>query len=136
MQIRTLLLTCLLAAPAAAQLDAIRPDLDNAIQDKLKLAGRYQRTLEFLIDDDELLPGTMTIEEGQYRLLFRNAFTTGKLSLAIEDDKAAKVSLNDIAEKRSVGDLILALKPGRLVVYVRQRPRWRCVLTVTEKAKK
>lgn len=107
----------------------------QAEQALLKRLARYERTLTFVIDEDELLPGTMSVPEGQYRLEFLNQFTSSRLDLAIDDDKSARVAATEMKEKREKEDLILNLRAGRYTVYVRQRPRWRCVLTVTEKVK-
>jgi hypothetical protein len=82
-----------------------------------------------------MLPGALTIAEGTYRLEFRNQFTSARLELAVDDDRSARLAVAELKEKREKEDLIVNLKPGRHTVFVRQRPRWRCVVTVTEKAK-
>jgi hypothetical protein len=97
--------------------------------------GRFERTLTFVIDDDEMMPGTMSVPEGQYRLEFRNQFTSARLDIAIDDDRNARFANAEIKDKREVDDFIANLRPGRYTVFVRQRPRWRCVITVTEKAR-
>jgi hypothetical protein len=113
----------------------VLPQAQDAQQDALKRAARFERSLTFVIDDDELLPGTLTVAEGQYRLDFRNHFTSSRLDLVLDDDKGKNFGAAELKEKREKEDLIVNLKAGKYVVFVRQRPKWRCVLTVTEKAK-
>lgn len=113
----------------------ILPQTVDLQQAALKRDARFERTLTFIIDDDELLPGTLTVPEGQYRLNFRNSFTANRLDLLLDDDKGKQVGAAELMEKREKEDLIINLKVGRYTVYVRQRPKWRCLLTVTEKPK-
>ena len=112
-----------------------QPQAQNAQQEALKRSARFERSLTFVIDDDELLPGTLSVPEGQYRLDFRNHFTSSRLDLVLDDDKGKNFGAAELKEKREKEDLIVNLKAGKYVVFVRQRPKWRCVLTVTEKAK-
>ena len=96
---------------------------------------RFDRSIEFVIDDDELLPGTLTLPEGQYRFRFHNNFVSNKLDLLVNDDKGVNLVSAELKAKKSTEDLIVSLKQGTHVVYVKQRPKWRCTVTVTEKKK-
>ena len=125
---RRILLAIAIGLPALLQAQDLQ-------QEALKRAARFEKSLTFVIDDDELLPGTMSVPEGQYRLDFRNHFTSSRLDLVLDDDKGKNFGTAELKEKREKEDLIVNLKAGKYVVFVRQRPKWRCVLTVTEKAK-
>ncbi len=105
---------------------------DQAIAKKLL---RFDRTINFVIDDDEMLPGKLTLPAGQYRFTFRNNFVANRLTLAIDDDKGKNLLTGEIKERRASEDLIVNLNVGKHIAYVRQRPKWRCEITVTERPK-
>lgn len=93
------------------------------------------RTLDLLLDDDQLLPGAVTLEAGVYRIRLNNGLTPARLDIRLEDSKAAKLAATEMKAKASKAFFEVELKAGKHVLYVVQRPKWRCEVTVTEKGK-
>lgn len=105
-------------------------------QAKLKRNLQFERTVNFIIDDDELLPATLTLPPGQYRLAFLNSLVNERLDLAIEDDKGKSLISTEVQAKKTQGDVIYNFTPGKHTIYVRQRPRWKSILVISENVPK
>jgi hypothetical protein len=91
------------------------------------------KTIDILLADDELTPARVTLEEGRYRFRLNNAFTSNSLTLRIDDDKSVRVKEMATRAFAAKGSIIEVLKPGRYVVSIAQRPKWRVDVEVTTK---
>ena len=90
------------------------------------------RTIDLLLDDDLLLPATLSLPEGRYRFVIHNAFTSARLDLRIDDEKNFRVANSEMKALASRGELIVDLKKGNQIIYVAQRPKWRATIEVLE----
>jgi hypothetical protein len=91
------------------------------------------KTIDVLLADDELTPARLTIEEGRYRFRLHNAFTPGVLALRIDDDKNTRIRESVTKAFAAKGAVIENLKPGKYVLWIAQRPKWRVDVEVTAK---
>ena len=90
------------------------------------------RTIDLLLDDDQITPAAISLPEGRYRFVLHNSFTSSRLDLRLDDDKNFRVSEIEVKARASRGELIVDLKKGRQIVYIAQRPKWRATIDVTE----
>ena len=93
----------------------------------------FDGTLNILIDEDRMLPALFTVEEGRYRLRIHNVFASIRLDLLLDDDKGNRLKDSEVKDKATRGEVVVELKPGKHVLYVAQRPKWRCEVIVTDK---
>ena len=61
------------------------------------------RTIDLLLDDDLLLPATLSLPEGRYRFVIHNAFTSARLDLRIDDEKNFRVANSEMKALASRG---------------------------------
>ncbi len=99
-----------------------------------KRLAQYDRTIDLLLDEDQLSPASLEVTEGRYRILVHNAFTSTRLDVQVDDeDKKVRVSDQEVKEKASRSEFLVDLKPGKYKVVVAQRRKWQCLITVVGK---
>jgi len=98
-----------------------------------KNSSTFDRSITFLLDDDELVPKALTLPAGRYRFVVENGFTNARLDLRLDSSAGTRQADAVVKAQAAKGTLTFDLKVGQYVLYVAQRSKWRCVLTVTEK---
>ena len=121
---KTLAFILITAAAVSAQVTQV-PGLARRALD-------VDRTIDLLLDDDQVSPAALTLPEGRYRFVLHNSFTGSRLDLRLDDDKNIRVSEVEVKALASRGELIVELKKGQHFIYIAQRPKWRTAIAVTE----
>ena len=86
------------------------------------------RTIDLLLDEDQVSPAALTLPERRYRFVLHNSFTGSRLDLRLDDDKNLRVSQVEVKALASRGELIVELKKGKHAIYIAQRPKWRTAI--------
>lgn len=90
------------------------------------------RTINLLLDDDQVSPAAISLPEGRYRFVLHNSFTSSRLNLRLDDEKNLRLADLEVKALASRGELIVELKKGKHTIYVAQRPKWRTTIEVLE----
>lgn len=90
------------------------------------------RTIDLLLDDDQISPAAISLPEGRYRFVLHNSFTSSRLDLRLDDEKNLRLADLEVKARASRGELIVELKKGKQTIYIAQRPKWRTTIEVLE----
>jgi hypothetical protein len=97
----------------------------------LATAKKPVGVLIFRLRLNRMEPSQLTVPEGRYNIHLINGISLSDFDFQLNDERDTQLASKRVQQARGVSNMPVDLTPGRQVLSIAGRPKYRCEITVT-----